>query len=93
MEDAERRHASLHYASALTERSSGVPWSRLAIGVAVLLAGLVYVNALDNPFVYDDRRLIVENRSIRPPLNLQAVVLREVMRPAVNISYAIDRVL
>ena len=93
MEDAERRHASLHYASALTERSSGVPWSRLAIGVAVLLAGLVYVNALDNPFVYDDRRLIVENRSIRPPLNLQAVVLREVARPAVNISYAIDRVL
>ena len=70
-----------------------MPWSRLAIGVAVLLAGLVYVNALDNPFVYDDRRLIVENRSIRPPLNLQAVVLREVMRPAVNISYAIDRVL
>ena len=70
-----------------------MPWSRLAIGVAVLLAGLVYVNALDNPFVYDDRRLIVENQSIRPPLNLQAVVLREVARPAVNISYAIDRVL
>ena len=70
-----------------------MPWSRLAIGVAVLLAGLVYVNALDNPFVYDDRRLIVENRSIRPPLNLEAVVLREVARPAVNISYAIDRVL
>ena len=93
MEDAEWRHASLHYASALTEPSSGVPWSRLAIGVAVLLAGLVYVNALDNPFVYDDRRLIVENRSIRPPLDLQAIVLREVTRPAVNISYAIDRVL
>ena len=70
-----------------------MPRSRLAIGVAVILAGLVYANALDNPFVYDDRRLIVENRSIRPPLDLQAIVLREVTRPAVNISYAIDRTL
>ena len=63
----------------------------LALGAAVLLAGLVYVNAVDNPFVYDDRRLIVENRSLRPPLNLHAVVLQEATRPVVNLSYAIDR--
>ncbi len=63
----------------------------MAIGVAVLLAGLAYINALDNPFVYDDRRLIVENRSLRPPLNLQAIVLHEVTRPVMNVSYVIDR--
>jgi Flp pilus assembly protein TadD len=63
------------------------------LGAAVLLAGLVYVNALDNPFVYDDRRLIVENRSLRPPLDLYAVVVHEATRPVVNLSYAIDRAL
>jgi tetratricopeptide (TPR) repeat protein len=94
MKDAERRHASLHYASPLT---GGSPKARrprrFAIGVAVLLAGLVYVNALDNPFVYDDRRVIVENRSIRPPLNVRALLLQDASRPVVNVSYAIDRAL
>lgn len=68
-------------------------YHRLAVVVAVLLAGLVYINALDNPFVYDDRRLVVENRSLRPPLNLTAIVLHEVTRPVVNLTYAIDRTL
>jgi tetratricopeptide (TPR) repeat protein len=70
------------------------PWlSRLAAGAAVLLAGLVYLNALDNPFVYDDRRLIVENRALRPPINLHGLVLHDVSRPVVNLSYALDRVI
>jgi protein O-mannosyl-transferase len=77
---------------ALPEHSQGLTRHYpLALGAAVLLAGLVYVNAVDNPFVYDDRRLIVENRSLRPPLNLHAVVLQEATRPVVNLSYAIDR--
>jgi protein O-mannosyl-transferase len=69
----------------------GAPRYWLLAGVAVVLAGLVYVNALHNPFVYDDRRLVVENRSLRSPLDLRAIVLHEVTRPVVNLSYAIDR--
>ena len=30
----------------------------------IALVGLVYVNALQNPFVYDDFRTIVDNGSI-----------------------------
>src|SRR6185437_2101764 len=39
-------------------------WDLLAGGLAVLLAVIVYLNALHNPFVYDDRRLILGNASI-----------------------------
>jgi protein O-mannosyl-transferase len=70
-------------------RGARLHW--LLAGVAVALAGLVYVNALDNPFVYDDRRLVVENRSLRDPLDLYAVAVHEATRPVVNLSYAIDR--
>jgi tetratricopeptide (TPR) repeat protein len=59
---------------------------------AALLGTLVYLNALDNPFVYDDFRLIVEN----PALDLStlyALVVRDVTRPVVAISYAIDTAL
>jgi hypothetical protein len=58
--------------------------------LAVVLAGLVYVNALHNPFVYDDHRTIVANTAIRPPLDLRTLLGRDVTRPMVNISYAID---
>ena len=57
---------------------------------AALLAVLVYWNALDNPFVYDDFRLIVENTSILNGWNLQTVIVRDFTRPIVNLSYAID---
>jgi hypothetical protein len=63
----------------------------LACGAAVVLAGLVYLNALHNPFVYDDYHTIVTNTSIRPMINLRAIVLHDVTRPLVNASYAIDR--
>jgi pentatricopeptide repeat protein len=59
-------------------------------GCAALLAVLVYLNALDNPFVYDDFRLIVENASILSLRDIQFVILRDVTRPVVNLSYAID---
>ena len=60
---------------------------------AALFAGLVYVNALHNPFIYDDFTTVVTNGSIVPPLSLRAVVLHDVKRPVVNVSYAIDRTL
>src|SRR6185503_18707129 len=65
----------------------------LACGAAALVSGLVYVNALRNPFVYDDYHTVVENRSIEHLSDLRAIVLHDVTRPIVNVSYAIDRAL
>jgi tetratricopeptide (TPR) repeat protein len=62
-------------------------------GAAALLAGLVYLNALHNPFVYDDYRTIVENVSVQSPGSFRAIVLHDITRPIVNISYAADRAL
>jgi protein O-mannosyl-transferase len=62
-----------------------------ACSVAALLGGLVYLNALHNPFVYDDYHTVVENASIADLTNLRAIVLGAVTRPIVNFSYAVDR--
>jgi tetratricopeptide (TPR) repeat protein len=73
-----------------------VPHSRvtvLACGGAVALAGLVYLNALHNPFVYDDHHTIVTNTSLVRLTDLRAIVLHDVTRPLVNASYAVDRAL
>ena len=53
----------------------------------------LYLNALDNPFVYDDFRLIVENTSILSGSDFQTVIVRDITRPLVNVSYAIDTML
>src|SRR5439155_13399577 len=60
---------------------------------AVLAAGLVYLNAIHNPFVYDDYHTVVANASIQPGASLRAIVLHDLTRPITNISFAIDRVL
>lgn len=60
---------------------------------AALLAGSLYVNALHNPFVYDDYHTIVANTSIVSVTNLRAIVLHDITRPIVNLSYASDRAL
>ena len=65
--------------------------ARVALVGAVLLAGLVYVTALDNPFVYDDYLSVVQNPSIHPPLYFRSVLLYRATRPLVNVSYAVDR--
>ena len=61
---------------------------RLAVA---LLAGIVYVNGLRNPFVYDDYHTVMTNQSIVPPITLRGIVLHDVKRPIVNASYALDR--
>jgi tetratricopeptide (TPR) repeat protein len=61
-----------------------------AAAVAVLAAGLVYVNALHNPYVYDDYRTILGNASLTAPLDWRAVLLFDLSRPLTNISFAID---
>ena len=62
----------------------------ISAGCAAMLAVAVYVNALQNPFVYDDFRLIVENPSILNLWDLKSVIVRDITRPLVNISYAVD---
>ncbi len=61
----------------------------LALAAAVL-GGLVYLNALDNPFVYDDYRTVVSNPTLRHPDNVLALLLWERFRPLVNVTYAVD---
>jgi Tfp pilus assembly protein PilF len=53
-------------------------------------AAVVYINALHNPFVYDDHRLILENDSLSALPDIYAVVVHEWTRPLVNLTYAID---
>jgi protein O-mannosyl-transferase len=57
---------------------------------ALAAATLVYLNALHNPFVYDDHRLILENVSIRRISDLRPLIWHDVSRPLVNLSYALD---
>jgi cytochrome c-type biogenesis protein CcmH/NrfG len=58
--------------------------------LAAVLACLVYLNALENPFVYDDRLTVVENPSIRQLGKIRAILLHDLFRPVVNLSYAVD---
>ena len=57
---------------------------------AAALAVLLYAGTLDNPFVYDDYRLIVENPSIQSQSGVLAILARDVTRPLVSLSYAVD---
>ena len=61
-----------------------IPLSLAVVGWAV------YINSLTNPFVYDDFRLIVENRTLVAPTSVQAIVWHDITRPLVNLSYALD---
>lgn len=60
-------------------------------GIAAIYSGLIYVNALHNPYVYDDNRTVLNNTSIEDISNVRHIVFREVTRPVVNFSYALDR--
>ena len=57
----------------------------------VLCAALAYLNALHNPFVWDDFHTVADNRSLDTLWNLRAIVLQDVSRPLVNLSFAINR--
>jgi hypothetical protein len=58
---------------------------------AALLACLAYVNALDNPFVYDDHDTVIGNRSLADLSNVHFILVYTPFRPLVNASYAFDR--
>lgn len=78
-------------ATASSSRAAG-----RAAWLPVLAAGLaaaVYVNALANPFVYDDHATVLTNPSLADLRNWRFVLVYSLFRPAVNVSYAIDRAL
>jgi protein O-mannosyl-transferase len=56
-----------------------------------LFACLPYLNALNNPFVYDDHDTVVANPSLVDLSNVRFLVLYAPFRPLVNLSYALDR--
>jgi tetratricopeptide (TPR) repeat protein len=61
---------------------------------AIALAGAVYINALHNPFVYDDHRLVADNHTLSglgSADGVRAIVWHDVTRPVVMLSYAVDR--
>lgn len=63
---------------------------RKGVLTAAAAAVLVYVNALDNPFVYDDHDTILRNPSLADLGNLRFVLGYSLFRPIVNLSYALD---
>src|SRR5438094_4912093 len=75
----------------IVTHSRGRALAAIAALAAVLAAVLVYLNALNNPFVYDDYHTVVENPSIERLGDLRGIVMHDVTRPIVNLSYAIDR--
>ncbi|HEX7088475.1 MAG TPA: tetratricopeptide repeat protein [Vicinamibacterales bacterium] len=66
---------------------------RWLAAIACICSALLYLNALDNPYVYDDVRTVLDNPSIGDVGNVQAIVYREMTRPVVNFSYALDMAL
>lgn len=77
--------------SHLSTRNVPARRATLALGaIAATLAVGVYLNALDNPFVFDDRTEILENPSIRSLGDLPSIVRHSLTRPVTNLSYAVD---
>ncbi len=62
----------------------------LVAGAAAVLSVLLYASTLDNPFVYDDFRLIVENPAIQTLSDIRTVMVRDITRPLVNLTYISD---
>src|SRR6188474_1665438 len=59
--------------------------------IAAIYSGRIYLNARHNPYVYDDNRTVVNNASIEDITNVRQIVFREMTRPVVNFTYALDR--
>ncbi len=84
------RHSAM---TAVGSDRRSVLWGMALASIASLLAACVYVNALDNPFVWDDHHTVADNPSIVNALDLATIVRYDVKRPLVNFSFALDRAL
>ena len=61
--------------------------------LACAIAALVYQNALDAPFIFDDRFTVLFNPSLTGTWDVKAILTRNIARPVVNVSFAIDHAL
>jgi tetratricopeptide (TPR) repeat protein len=78
-------------AGARTARPAHSPLAASALAaLAAALSVAAYVNALHNPFVYDDRGTVVQNPSLGDLGNLHWILIYSPFRPLVNLSYALD---
>ncbi len=57
---------------------------------AVLLGLLVYLNALGNPFVFDDNYHLVDKPILRDLGNLPGILVKDRFRPVINVMYAVE---
>ena len=62
----------------------------VACAGAALFGGALYVIGLQNPFVYDDFRTIVDNGSMRSLSSLRSLLMFDITRPLTNFSFALD---
>ena len=83
-------HRSTPRQVARPQRAPGWRW-RLWPGLTALLGCAAYLNALDNPFVYDDHDTVVANASLVDLSNVKFVLVYSPFRPLINVSYAVDR--
>lgn len=91
--------AVVHARLARPRRASGTPADRrrlYAWAALILVSGfLAYANSLNNPYVIDDQRALIENTTIRTltPISVPLSPPEETpvaRRPLVNLSFAID---
>jgi protein O-mannosyl-transferase len=75
-------------ASPAASRTARFGW---LAALAATFSALVYANALQNPFAYDDFRTVLNNPSIDDVWAVSTIIYREMTRPLVNFSYALDR--
>ena len=56
------------------------------------MTALLFENALDTPFLFDDRDLVLLNTSLLNPWDVPGVLTWNLARPVVNLSFAVDRI-
>lgn len=56
------------------------------------MTALLFKNALDTPFFFDDRDVVLLNTSLVNPWDLWGVLTWNVARPVLNLSFAADRI-
>jgi hypothetical protein len=56
------------------------------------VTALLFKNALDTPFLFDDRDLVLLNTSLVNPWDVWGVLTWNVARPVLNLSFAVDRI-
>jgi protein O-mannosyl-transferase len=66
--------------------------SPILAACAAMFGALLYLNTLNNPFTYDDYHLVVENPYIGSLSDIRSVMMRDITRPVVSLSYVIDTV-